>query len=402
MKYIVIVPDGMFDHPVEDLDKRTPLQVARTPNMDYLAQHGMSGMVKTIPDKLPPGSDVGNMAILGYDPEKCLTGRSPLEAANMGIALKDDEVSFRCNLVTERDGTMIDYSAGHIRTDEASLLIDALNEEFGGADVTFYPGKSYRHIMVLRTDTPEKFLSLKTVPPHDIIDKQIAEYLPQGELDAPIRDLMARSREVFAGHSVNQVRIDLQEDPATMIWLWGQGTKPDLEPFSQKYGLNGSIISAVDLVNGIGRLAGLNIIDVPGATGYFDTDYAAKAEYALNSLQDHDYVYVHIEAPDEAGHIGSYKEKTRAIENIDKHIVGPLQKYVDDNPDSRLLVLPDHPTPVALRTHTHEPVGFVMYGKGIDHNGAQLYDEESTRALGVKFNSGEEMIGWFVRENVSF
>ncbi|MCA9404074.1 MAG: 2,3-bisphosphoglycerate-independent phosphoglycerate mutase, partial [Candidatus Omnitrophica bacterium] len=300
------------------------------------------------------------------------------------------------------DGIMIDYSAGHIRTDEAALLIQALNEEIEDEDIVFYPGKSYRHIMVLRTDTPQEYMALKTVPPHDISDKNITGYLPQGRLDSRIRDLIARSREIFAGHSVNQVRIDLQENPATMIWLWGQGTKPNLEPFAQKYGLKGSIISAVDLVNGIGRLAGLDIIDVPGATGYFDTNYAGKAEYALKSLEDHDYVYVHIESPDEAGHVGSYKEKIRAIENIDKHIVGPIRDYVDAHPDSRMLVLPDHPTPVALRTHTHEPVGFAMYGKGIEHNGAELYNEESTRALGIKFKSGEEMIGWFVRENVCF
>lgn len=402
MKYIVIVPDGMFDHPLEALEQRTPLEVARTPNMDALIQQGMGGMVKTIPDALPPGSDVGNMAILGYDPLTCLTGRSPLEAANMGIELSDNEVSFRCNLVTERDGTMIDYSAGHIRTDEASLLIEALNEELGSDNVTFYPGKSYRHILVLKSDTPEKYLKLKTVPPHDIIDKQIAEYLPQGEQDAQIRDLMARSREVFAGHSVNQVRIDLQEDPATMIWLWGQGTKPQLVPFKEKFGLSGSIISAVDLVNGIGRLAGLNIIDVPGATGYFDTNYVGKAEYGLKSLDQKDYVYIHIESPDEAGHLGNYKEKIRAIENIDKHIVGPAREYVDNNTDVRLLVLPDHPTPVAMRTHAHEPVGFVMYGKGIEHNGAQSYTEGTSQELGLKFQSGEEMIEWFVRENVCF
>lgn len=402
MKYIVIVPDGMFDHPLDDLEKQTPLQVARTPHMDYLAQHGMSGLVKTIPDALPPGSDVGNMAILGYNPLQCLTGRSPLEAANMGITLKDDEVSFRCNLVTERDGTMVDYSAGHIRTDEATLLIADLNDQLGDKDITFYPGKSYRHIMVLRTDTPEEFLSLKTVPPHDIIEKPIAGYLPQGKLADRIISLMDQSRQIFANHSVNQVRIDLQENPATMIWLWGQGTKPILEPFDKKYGLKGSIISAVDLVNGIGRLAGLNIIDVPGATGYFDTNYAGKAEYALASLSDHDYVYVHIESPDEAGHVGSYKEKIRAIENIDKHIVGTVRQYVEQNPDSRMLVLPDHPTPVALRTHTHEPVGFAMYGKGIEHNGAPAYNENTTRDIGIKFSSGEEMIEWFVRENVCF
>lgn len=400
MKYVVIVPDGMFDHPLEKLDNRTPLEVARTPNMDYLAKNGMSGLVQTIPDKLPPGSDVGNMAILGYNPEYCLTGRSPLEAANLGIDLKDDEIAFRCNLITEMNGTMEDYSAGHIRTDEAAILIEALKNQVTDKDVTFYPGKSYRHIMVLKSANPPAFLAIKTVPPHDIIDKPIKKFLPAGQFAGKLLDIMEQSKTIFAENPVNQVRVDLKENPATMIWLWGQGTKPILLPFKEKFGISGSIISAVDLVNGLGRLAGLDVIDVPGATGYYDTNYLGKAEYALRSLADHDYVYIHIEAPDEAGHNGDAKAKIEAIENIDKHIVGTVLNHFGSHPDARILVLPDHPTPVELRTHTHEPVGFLMYGHGIQPNGADLYSETAMQEMGIKFKSGEEMIEYFIRKNL--
>jgi len=400
MKYVVIVPDGMFDHPLEKLNDRTPLDVARTPNMDYLAQNGMSGLVQTIPDSLPPGSDVGNMAILGYNPEICLTGRSPLEAANLGIDLKDDELAFRCNLVTEMNGVMADYSAGHIRTDEAAVLIQALKEQIKDKDVTFYAGKSYRHIMVLKSANPNAFLAIKTVPPHDIIDKPIKSYLPNGQFAGKLLDIMEQSKKIFTDSPVNQVRIDLKENPATMIWLWGQGTKPNLLPFKEKFGVTGSIISAVDLVNGLGRLAGLNVIDVPGATGYYDTNYKGKADYALKSLASHDYVYIHIEAPDEAGHNGDAKAKIEAIENIDKHIVGTVLNHFGNHPDARILVLPDHPTPVELRTHTHEPVGFLMYGRGIQHNGADHYSESSMTQMGLKFKSGEEMIEYFIKKNL--
>ncbi len=400
MKYIVIVPDGMFDHPLESLGNRTPLDVARTPNMDHMAKNGFCGLVQTIPEGLPPGSDVGNMAILGYDPKTTLTGRSALEAANMNIELKDNEVSFRCNLVTELDGKMADYSAGHIRTEEASILIEALNDEIKDPDIKFYPGKSYRHIMVVQTDVPQEWMSLVTVPPHDILEQGIEKYLPKGTQAKRLLDLMERSRDIFENQSVNQVRVDLGENPATMIWLWGQGTRPKLTPFKEKYGLDGSIISAVDLVNGIGRLAGLDVIDVPGVTGYIDTNFAGKAEYGLNALKKHDYVYIHVEAPDEAGHQGDVKAKIEAIEQIDRHVVGAVLNRYSEHDDVRVLVLPDHPTPVELRTHTREPVGFVMWGRGMQPNGTDRYTEESSQELGLKFESGEAMIEHFIRKNL--
>ncbi|MBP9853524.1 MAG: cofactor-independent phosphoglycerate mutase [Candidatus Omnitrophica bacterium] len=400
MKYVVIVPDGMFDHPLENFDNRTPLEIARTPNMDYLARNGMSGLVQTIPDKLPPGSDVGNMAILGYNPEISLTGRSPLEAANMGIDLKEDEIAFRCNMITEMNGIMADYSAGHIRTEEAAILIEALKNHLGTREVKFYAGKSYRHIMVLKTTNLNEFLAIKTVPPHDIIDQPIEKYLPHGPLADKLIGIMEQSKAIFAENSINQVRIDLKENPATMIWLWGQGTKPNLIPFKKKYGISGSIISAVDLVNGLGRLAGLNVIDVPGATGYYDTNYQGKADYAMESLKKHDYVYIHIESPDEAGHNGDAQAKIEAIEKIDKYVVGTVLNHFGDHPDARILVLPDHPTPVVLRTHTHEPVGFAMYGRGIPPSGVDSYTESSTQEIGMKFKSGEEMIEYFIKKNL--
>ncbi|HQP10912.1 MAG TPA: cofactor-independent phosphoglycerate mutase, partial [Candidatus Omnitrophota bacterium] len=304
MKYIVIVPDGMADQPVEELGGKTPLEAARRTNMDYLAQHGSIGMIQTIPDRMNPGSDTGNMALMGYDPRKYNPGRAPLEAANFNIVLADDEVVFRCNLVTIGDGKMQDYSAGHIKSKEASLLIDALNKEIDLDGVKFYAGKSYRHLLVMKVRDPKTYCAIKTTPPHDILNKEIKSYLPKGQEAEMLLKLMEKSRDIFENHSVNQVRADLGENVANMIWLWGQGTRPNLPPFEEKFGVKGSIISAVDLVNGIGRLAGLDILDVPGITGYYDTDYLAKAQYALGSLKKKDFVYIHIEAPDEAGHNG--------------------------------------------------------------------------------------------------
>ncbi|VAX35777.1 Predicted functional analog of homoserine kinase [hydrothermal vent metagenome] len=398
MKYIIIIPDGMADHPVKSLGNKTPLEVARTTNMDYLAQHGMTGLVKTIPDKMPPGSDIGNMAILGYNPEKCHTGRAPLEAASMNVDLKENEIAVRCNLVTVVDGKMADYSAGHIQTKEATLLIDALNKEMNFEGVKFHTGKSYRHLLVLTVRDPGTYLKIKTVPPHDILGKDFKSYLPQGHESEMFLKLMEKSKSIMENHSVNQVRIDLKENPANMIWLWGQGTKPQLPPFEEKFSVKGSMISAVDLVNGIGKLAGLEIITVPGATGYYDTDYKAKAQYALEALKTKDFVCVHVEAPDEAGHNGDIKEKIEAIERIDQDIVGAMLNAYGEQDDVRILVLPDHPTPVELRTHTHEPVGFVMYGKGIDHDGSKVYSEKNTNEKGLKFKNGEEMMDCFMKK----
>lgn len=396
MKYIVIVPDGMADQPVDELGGKTPLEAARTTNMDYLAQHGSTGLIQTIPDQMKPGSDIGNMALLGYDPKKYHTGRAPLEAANLDITLDNDEVAFRCNLVTIANSEMSDYSAGHIKTKEASLLIDALNKEIDLDDVKFYTGKGYRHLLILKVRAPKIYCAIETTPPHDILGKNIKSHLPKGPEAEMLLKLMEQSKEIFKAHSVNQVRVDLGENPANMIWLWGQGTKHKLPSFHKKFGVKGSIISAVDLVNGIGRLAGLEIIDVPGITGYYDTNYLGKAEYALESLKKKDFVYIHIEAPDEAGHNGDIKAKITAIEKIDQDIVGTILNHYDEHDNVRILVLPDHPTPVKLRTHTSDPVGFVMYGKGIAHDGSANYSETESEKNGLKFDSGEALIDHFM------
>lgn len=397
MKYIIIIPDGMADNPLAELGNKTPLEVARTPHMDYLARHGMTGLVQTIPPGMSPGSDIGNMALLGYDPRTSHTGRAPLEAANLNIILKDDEVAFRCNLVTVANGRMVDYSAGHISSREAVLLIDALNSQIVQEGVRFYAGKSYRHLLVIKTRRPQDYLKIKTYPPHDILSKGIKDYLPAKAGGEMLLMLMEKSQTIFEQHTVNHVRIDLKENPANMIWPWGQGVRPQFASFRDKYQVEGAIVSAVDLVNGIGRLAGLDVIAVPGATGYYDTNYAGKARQALEALKTKDCVYIHIEATDEAGHNGDWQAKISCIEKIDKEIVGEVLTYVGQRDDVRILVVPDHPTPVALRTHTADPVGFVMWGKGIAPNGANAFTEASAREQGLAFKSGESLIGEFMK-----
>jgi 2,3-bisphosphoglycerate-independent phosphoglycerate mutase len=397
MKYIVIVPDGMADHPLEILGNKTPLQAAHTPNMDRMAASGMTGLIQTIPDGMSPGSDIGNMAILGYDPRKYHTGRAPLEAANQNLILKEDEIAFRCNLVTLGDGQMVDYSAGHIQTKEAGELIDALNDGVGLNNVRFYTGKSYRHLAILRVRDPKEYMKIKTTPPHDILGKKVKKFLPKGSEAEFLLSLMERAQSILEHHEVNTVRIDMKENPANAVWLWGQGTCPSLPSFEELYGAKGSIISAVDLVAGIGRLAGLEVIDVPGATGYYDTNYRGKGEYAINSLEYKDFVYVHIEAPDEAGHNGDVQAKINAIERIDKDIVGPVLDYIKEHGDARVVVLPDHPTPIELRTHSNEPVPFVMFGKTIAQDGSSELSETAAKEKGLKFKSGEEMMKFFMK-----
>ncbi len=400
MKYIVVVPDGMADYPVEILGNKTPLEVAKTPNMDYLAQQGFNGLVQIIPEQMSPGSDIGNLAIMGYDPRKHFSGRAPLEAANLGIILKNDEVAFRCNLVTVYDEQMADYSAGHISTPEAAILIEALNKKFNSPYMTFYPGKSYRQLVVIKSDHVKELLKIKCTPPHDIAGQKIKAYLPQGPFAEELCALMEGSKEVFMNHPVNQVRIDLKENPATMIWLWGQGSRPNLPLFTEKFGLKGSMISAVDLVNGIGRLAGLEVVQVPDITGYYDTNYLGKAEYALKSLRRKDFVFIHIEAPDEAGHNGDIKMKLTTIERIDREIIGTILKKFAKKNDFRILILPDHATPVEKRCHVNDPVGFVMFGKGIPQDGSTVYTEAASKEKGLKFKSGEGLMEYFIRENL--
>lgn len=401
MKYILIVPDGMADEPVEELGGKTPLEAAHTANMDYLAQNGFIGQVQPTPEGMQPSSDVANMAILGYDPRQYHTGRACIEAANLGINLADNEIAFRCNLTTVSEGKMADHSAGHITTKEAGVFIALLNKKLGNPDVRFYTGTGYRHILVLKAPDPKSLMSVAVTPPHDILGQEVNKFLPKGKGSALLLDLMQKSKDIFAGHEINKVRVDLKENPATQIWLWGQGTKPFLPPFKEKHGLKGGIISAVDLVNGIGRLAGLEVISVPGVTGYLDTNFTGKGEYALKFLKKNDFVYVHIEAPDEAGHKGDVNAKVEAIENIDKHIVGTILNHFGKHEDVRILLLPDHPTPVKARAHTRAPVPFVMYGRGIDPDGAETFSEKTAEEKGLKFGTAVALLEHFLKKHLS-
>lgn len=396
MKYIVLVPDGVADEPLGSLGGKTPLEVAQTPNMDQVAHMGWSGMVQIIPPGMHPGSDVGNMSVLGYDATKGFSGRAPLEAANLGIVLKDDEIAFRCNLVTVRDGVMVDYSAGHITIEEAAEVMRTVSAELSDGSCRFYTGKSYRHIAVVKSDKIADLAGLKCTAPHDITGQNIGPYLPSGIKADFVLRYMEASKPVLAEHPVNMARVKKGLDPATMLWFWGQGGRPDLESFRDRYGVEGSIISAVDLVNGIGRIIGLNVISVPGATGYYDTNYLGKAEYAVGSLKERDFVYVHVESTDEAGHNGDAKAKIDCIEKFDRFVVGTVLEYCRANADTRILVVPDHPTPIAKRTHTSAPVPFAMCGKGIEHNGVDRYNEKSAAGTGMLYKSGMDLMRRFM------
>lgn len=354
MKYIVILGDGMADEPIPELGGKTPLEYARTPHMDRLAAEGACGQLRTIPDGYEAGSDIANMSILGYAPERYYTGRGPLEAMSMSFNLAADDVAYRCNLVTVKDGCMADFSAGHISSAEGAALFAALAPAL--PDVTVRAGVSYRNLLVVPHGK-----GAASTPPHDIVGQDIAGHLPYGG-DAPLLlSCMAKSQEVFARHPVNLARAEVGKTPATGIWPWSGGRRPLFPLFSDKYRKTGGIISAVDLLKGIGRCAGMEVIDVPGATGYLDTDYEAKARYALRAIQHLDFLYIHIEAPDEAGHLGNVEEKVRAIERVDD-VVGMIHEQFD----GVLAVLPDHPTPIRIKTHSREPVPFVIWGKERD------------------------------------
>ncbi|WP_332450730.1 cofactor-independent phosphoglycerate mutase [Methanoculleus sp.] len=354
MKYIIILGDGMADEPLAELGGKTPLEYAEIPNMDRIAREGRCGMLRTVPEGFEPGSDVANLSVLGYDPRTSYTGRGPLEAASMGVPLRDGEMAYRCNLVTIRDGVMEDFNAGHITSAEGAELLRDLDALLG--DVRVYPGVSYRNLLVVAGAD-----GALTTPPHDIVGQSVAEHLPRGDDAGILLDCMERSREVFADHPVNRRRLQEKKTPATGIWPWSGGEKPSLAPFAEKYGLSGGVISAVDLLNGIARLAGIEVIQVPGATGFLDTDYEAKARYAVDALDRLDFVYMHVEAPDEAGHMGSVEEKVRAIERLDEAV-----GIILDRPETTVAVLPDHPTPIRIKTHTAEPVPFAVLGKGKD------------------------------------
>ncbi|MGD9015083.1 MAG: cofactor-independent phosphoglycerate mutase [Candidatus Omnitrophota bacterium] len=396
MKYIILVGDGMGDYPIGELDNKTPLEVARTPHMDFIARYGTLGQVKTIPDKMAPASDVANMSILGYNPEKYYTGRGPLEAANLGIQLEGNDIAFRCNFITSDKDILTDYSAGHITVKEATILINFLNQKLGTPEIRFYAGVSYRNLMVIK-NAPSNLLATRCYPPHDIIGKSISRHLPKGEGEEFLIRLMKESAKILATHEINQVRIDLGENPADMIWLWGQGRKPNLPLYKDKYNLTGSIISAVDLIKGLGKLLGLEVINVPGATGFYDTDYEGKARAAIKALQDKDFVFLHVEAPDEAGHNGDLREKITAIERFDHFVVGKLLASFKRKKNFRLLVLPDHLTPLSVRTHTSEPVPFGIIGRDIFGSGFLGYSEKEAQKSKLFFNQGCELIDYFLK-----
>ncbi len=376
----------MADRPVGELDGLTPLQAARTPNMDRLAREGSVGMAKTLPEGLPNGSDVANLGILGYDPRKYYTGRAPLEAASMGIRLESGDVAFRCNFVTldfnpsRPDAVMVDHSAGQLATEEGHKLIEELNRRLAAGGIRFYPGVSYRNIMLWAGGEA----GLDCTPPHDILGKKIREYLPKGKRAEVVKDLMRASVDILEAHPVNKGRVAGGKRPANSIWLWGQGGKPELPPFAEVYGLKGAMVSAVDLAKGLAASAGLEVINVPGATGYLDTNYEGKAIYALQALEKADFVYVHVEAPDEASHEGKLEEKIKAIEDFDAKVVGTVLEGIGRFPGGcRILVMPDHATPLEARTHTQEPVPFIVYDSTGKGGGAKAYDESIGSAAGV-------------------
>jgi len=390
MKYIVLLGDGMADEPIAELDGKTPLQVAHTPHMDSLARDGEIGLANTVPTGYHPGSDVANLSVFGYDPAACYTGRSPLEASSMGIELGPEDVAFRLNLVHLHPHFghlyMEDFSAGHIPTDEARPLVELLQQELGDERFQFHPGVSYRHLMVWRGGAA----AMKTVPPHDISGQCIGDYLPRGEGGAELVDLMTSAQMLLKRHPVN-IRREQEEKPtANSIWLWGQGKLPKMETYREKFGLTGAVISAVDLIKGIGINAGLQVIEVEGATGYIDTDYRGKAEAALQALEKVDFVYLHVEAPDEASHSGNLPDKLQAIEDFDREVVGPVLEGLKALGPHRVLVLPDHPTPLALKTHTSAAVPYLLFDSAgsIAAAGADGYTEQAAAASGLRVDPG--------------
>ncbi len=396
MKYVIIHGDGMADWPCDELGGLTPLEAARKPNMDLLAARGTLGMVATIPKGMAPGSDVGTMTMLGYDPLKHHTGRAPIEAASQGIAMGPNDVVFRMNLVSLKTGedgatVMNDFTSGHITTEEAARIVDDFRREMAGDGIEFFNGVSYRHLMVWRNGVR----TTRLTPPHDITGKPIEPHLPEGEGAERLLALMRRSQEILRDHPVNRERRARGQTEASSAWFWGQGTRPTVPTLKERFGVEGSVISAVDLVNGLGRLAGLEVIKVPGATGFLDTDYAAKGRYGLESLKTKDFLLLHIEAPDEAGHMGRPDLKREAIERIDELIVGPMLKGLAAMGDFRILLMPDHATPSKLKTHSSEPVPFaILSAPELAKSAAaeRRYTEAEGERTGVRFEQGFRLI----------
>lgn len=400
MKYAIIIPDGASDEPQESLGGKTPLQAAKTPEMDRIAREGVLGLARHVPDRFLPASDVATLSLFGYDPERYYTGRAPLEAAAMGHALGPDDWALRCNLMYLEDDRLTDFTAGHITSEEGRALIDALREQVTRAGVEFHPGVSYRNLMIYRGRPGAAPFAEDTLttPPHDQPDRPAADFLPKGTGADLLRSLMERGSSVVREHPVNRLRIASGKRPANAIWLWGQGKAPSLPRFADLHGLRGAIISAVDLVRGVGVLAGWDRIDVPGATGYLDTDYAAKGRYGIEALADHEIVCVHVEAPDEASHEGRSEAKVEALERMDEHIVGPIRRALESLGDYRILVSPDHSTMLRTRAHDRTPVPWAMAGKGLVGSG-RSYDELSARAAGgPSLDRGFELMKAFLEK----
>ncbi len=392
-KYVIIVPDGAADEPVEELDSKTVLEAAKTPNMDMISTTGRQGTLKTVPDGMEPGSDVAQMSLLGYNPLECYSGRASIEAAAQNIKLTGNDWVFRCNLVTIADDKMIDHSAGHISTEEGQKLIKEINEQFGDENIQFHSGVSYRHLMVCR----DMKFDVKTYPPHDHIGTKIEKILPRGKGAEMLIDLMARSQQLFENHDINKVRRDLEENQVSSIWLWGQGQQTIMEKFQRKFGLKGASITAVDLVRGLSKLIGFDLIDVPGATGFVDTNYQGKAQACIDALETHDIVFVHFEGPDEASHNGNLALKKKAIELIDKLVVGPVYEALQRYDKWRIMVLPDHPTPVSTGAHSSTPVPFAMAGTNVSGVLHTNFCEANAEKSGMKIENGYEMMEYFLK-----
>jgi 2,3-bisphosphoglycerate-independent phosphoglycerate mutase len=394
MKYIILIIDGASGLPLPEHGGKTCLELAHTPNLDALVREGILGLARTVPPGMEPSSACACISVLGYDPKVYYKGRSAIEARSLGIPIGEGEVVFRCNLVAIRDGRMWSYSSGYITTEEAEQLIAALNESLGDDRVHFYPGVSYRHILKLkgREDT----LLATCTPPHDIPNKPVAEFLPRGKGSKFLRELMKRSAAVLKDHPINVKRVSRGDIPATTIWLfWGSGQVPDMPQFRQVYSLNAAMTSGVDLLRGLARMVGMEVLDIPGVTDGLDNDYAAQAVGALKALENHDLVVIHIEAPDEAAHAGSIDDKIEAIQKVDKEVISRLRSWQEH--DLRLLVMPDHPTPIKTQTHSPEPVPFVLWGPGFAANGAKRFTEAEAKSTGLFIENGYNIMTRLVR-----
>lgn len=403
MKYLVVLCDGMADYPVEQLGGKTPLEYADTPNMDKLAKTATVGLIKTVADGLKPGSDVANLSVLGYDPNECYTGRSPLEAGSIGIDMKETDVSFRANLVTlsdepeYADKTILDYCADDISTADAEVLVKFLAEKLDNEEFKLYSGVSYRHCLIWNNGT----LDVGTLtPPHDITGKPIKEYVPAHKNAQKLYDLMKKSYELLKDHPLNLERVKKGLRPANSIWLWGEGVRANLVNFKEKFGVKASMISAVDLLKGIGKFSGMNVVEVEGATGYIDTNFEGKAQAAINEFKNgQDFVYIHVEAPDECGHRHEIENKPKAISIIDKVILGPVTEYLaGTGEDFKVLVTPDHATPLSLKTHTNDPIPFFIYDSRVKKNGVDTFNENTAKETGLFIETGHTLMNKFIEE----